>query len=150
MKQLKISIVMPSYNQANFIDEAIQSILDQPYSNFELVIVDGLSTDGTIDKLRKYQEHPNVTKLIIERDKGQTDALYKGFQYCTGDIFTWLNSDDVFAGNAFQLVVDEFTKYPDIDVLNGELDVIDDRSNWVAVWPRRKISNRQWLHYPQT
>jgi glycosyltransferase involved in cell wall biosynthesis len=149
MNQLKISIVMPSYNQAEFIDEAIQSILNQPYSNFELIIVDGLSTDGTIDKLRKYQEHPNVTKVIIEKDKGQTDALYKGFQYCTGDIFTWLNSDDVFAENAFQLVVDEFLKFPDTDVVNGELDVIDSESNWVAVWPRRKLVNRQWLHYSQ-
>lgn len=149
MSHLKISVVMPSYNQVDFIDEAIQSVLTQSYQNFELIIVDGMSTDGTVDKILNYKNHPNVTKLIIEKDKGQTDALYKGFQYCTGDIFTWLNSDDVFAENAFQSVVNEFSRFPGIDVLNGELDVIDDQSNWVAVWPRKKITNRQWLHYPQ-
>lgn len=150
MRDLKISVVMPSYNQAAFIDEAIQSILCQSYKKFELIIVDGLSTDGTVEKLRKYEGNEQVVKIIIEKDKGQTDALHKGFQYCSGDIYTWLNSDDVFVENAFQHVVNEFTKYPEISVLNGELNVINEQSRWIARWPRRKISNKQWLHYPQT
>lgn len=141
---------MPSYNQAAFVEEAIDSILNQSYRNFELIIVDGLSTDGTAEKLAKYKHHPNVTKLIIEKDSGQTDALYKGFQYCSGDIYAWLNSDDVFAENTFQHVVDEFTKDPGISVLNGQLDVINDRSERIAAWPRKVITAKQWLHYPQT
>ncbi len=74
-----------------------------------------------------------MLRKFIEKDKGQTDALYKGFQYCTGDILTWLNSDDVFGENAFQTVADEFSKEPNVDVLNGELDVIDHSSEWIAV-----------------
>ncbi|HVG14154.1 MAG TPA: glycosyltransferase family 2 protein [Chitinophagaceae bacterium] len=150
MSQLKLSIVMPSYNQANYIEEAIQSILNQSYRNFELIIVDGLSGDGAADIIRKYEGHPNVAKVIIEKDKGQTDALHKGFQYCKGDILAWLNSDDQFEDNAFQTVVNEFSRDPSIDVLNGELAVVNDQSKKIAVWPRKKITNKQWMHYPQT
>jgi glycosyltransferase involved in cell wall biosynthesis len=149
MKHPKISIVMPSYNQASFIEEAIESILSQSYSNFELIIVDGLSTDGTIEKLLKYESNSHVKKIIIEKDKGQTDALYKGFQYCSGDIYAWLNSDDSFTENAFQHVVNVFHEHSEIDVINGESNVVDENSNWIAKWPRRKLSNRQWLHCPQ-
>lgn len=150
MSLLKISIVMPSYNQAAYVDEAVQSILTQSYQNFELIIVDGLSTDGTVEKLKKYQQHPNVAKVIIEKDKGQADALYKGFRYCTGDVLCWLNSDDALVEDAFQFVAGELTRDPDIDVLNGELEVIDHQSRWVGLWPRKKITNKQWMHNPQT
>ena len=149
MSELKISVVMPSYNQASFIEEAIDSIINQSYKNFELIILDSMSNDGTIDKLRKYESHKNI-KIIIEKDKGQADALFKGFGICSGDIYCWLNSDDVFAENVFFRVANIFMNNPEIDILNGELDVIDEKSDWVSVWPRRKIKNIQWLHYPQT
>lgn len=145
---MKISVVMPSFNQAHFIEEAINSVLSQSYKNFELIIVDGLSTDGSIDIIKKFEGLDNV-KTIIEKDKGQADALYKGFLKCTGEIFAWLNSDDVYEVDAFQKVIKTFEKNNDIDVINGELNVIDDVSNFIAVWPRKKISNRQWMHYPQ-
>jgi glycosyltransferase involved in cell wall biosynthesis len=150
MSSLKISIVMPSYNQATFIEESIESILSQSYRNFELIIVDGLSTDGTIEILKRYEGNKHIKKIIVEKDKGQTDALDKGFKYCSGDIFTWLNSDDTYAANAFQHVVDTFTSDPSIDIVNGELNVINETSGIISRWPRRKISNTAWMHYPQT
>jgi glycosyltransferase involved in cell wall biosynthesis len=150
MSSLKISVVMPSYNQAEFIEESIDSILSQSYKNFELIIVDGLSTDGTIEILKKYENNEHIKKIIVEKDKGQTDALDKGFRYCSGDIFTWLNSDDTYAPGAFQQVVDIFTSNPDVDLLNGELNVINEKSGFISKWPRKKISNKSWLHYPQT
>ncbi len=149
MRNPKISIVMPSYNQADFIEEAIESVLQQSYRNFELIIVDGLSKDGTAEKILQYQGHPNVSKIVIEKDKGQVDALCKGFNYCTGEIYTWLNSDDSFAPGAFQKVADNFEENNSIDVLNGELDVINEHSKFIARWPRKKISNKRWLHSPQ-
>jgi glycosyltransferase involved in cell wall biosynthesis len=150
MNSPKISVVMPSYNQAQFIEESITSILNQSYKNFELIIVDGLSKDGTIDILKKYEHHEGVKKIIVEKDKGQTDALDKGFRHCSGDIFTWLNSDDTYAPGAFQHIVDIFTANPDVDLINGELDVINEKSEFISKWPRKKISNKSWMHYPQT
>jgi glycosyltransferase involved in cell wall biosynthesis len=148
MNHPKISVVMPSYNQASFIEEAINSILNQSYKNFELIIVDAISTDGTIRLLNQYTSHPNV-KIIVEKDNGQADALKKGFVQCSGDIYAWLNSDDVYAPEAFQTVAGIFSQHKKVDVINGELHVINERSEFTAVWPRKKITPRQWLHYPQ-
>lgn len=148
-KQPKISIVMPSFNQAHFIEEAIESVLQQDYPNFELIVVDGLSTDGTIEKLKQYEGHPQIAKIIIEKDKGQSDALAKGFKLCTGQILAWLNSDDVYAPGAFQHIASLFEQHQDCHVINGELNVIDEKSEWVSLWPRRTIKEHQWMHFPQ-
>ena len=96
----KISIVMPSYNQAQFIERSILSILNQDYSNTEFIIIDGGSTDGTIDIIKKYERE--ITLWISEKDQGQSDALNKGFKYCTGEIYGWLNSDDIYLPDAFK------------------------------------------------
>ena len=96
----KISIVMPSYNQAQFIEWSILSILNQDYSNTEFIIIDGGSTDGTIDLIKKYERE--ITLWISEKDQGQSDALNKGFKYCTGEIYGWLNSDDIYLPDAFK------------------------------------------------
>jgi glycosyltransferase involved in cell wall biosynthesis len=146
---MKISVVMPSYNQCQFIDEAIQSIINQSYQNFELIIMDAVSTDGTEEVLARYRQHPQV-RISIKKDKGQADALAKGFAQCSGDIYTWLNSDDVLASGAFEHVVETFSANPEVDILNGELNVIDEQSSFIAVWPRKKIATKQWMHFPQT
>jgi len=144
----KISIVMPSYNQAEFIDEAIKSILSQSYSNYELVIVDGLSTDGTIEILQKYRGHEKIKQIIIEKDNGQVDALIKGFNLCAGDIFAWLNSDDIYLPNALQKVANTFAEN-EIDVLNGEVNFIDKNSAVIGRFKRKKAQNKKWYNYPQ-
>ena len=99
----KISIVMPSYNQVQFIEKSILSILNQDYSNTELIIIDGGSDDGTLDIIKKYED--KVTLWISEKDQGQSDALNKGFKHCTGEIYGWLNSDDIYLPNAFKNAV---------------------------------------------
>ncbi|OAD46137.1 glycosyltransferase family 2 protein [Polaribacter atrinae] len=93
----KISIVTPSYNQGNFIEETIQSVLNQNYPNLEYIIIDGGSTDNTIDIIKKYEE--NITYWISEKDNGQSDAINKGFLKATGVIYYWINSDDYLLPN---------------------------------------------------
>lgn len=88
----KISIVTPSYNQAEFIEETINSVLEQQYPNLEYIIIDGGSTDKTIEIIKRYEKH--LKHWVSEPDKGQSDAINKGLRLCTGDVFNWLNSDD--------------------------------------------------------
>jgi len=88
----KISIVTASYNQGQFIEETILSVLNQNYPNLEYILIDGGSTDNSVEIIRKYQQH--FTYWVSEKDKGQANAINKGLQLCTGDIFNWLNSDD--------------------------------------------------------
>jgi len=97
-----ISIITPSFNSAKYIEDCIQSVLNQNYNNFEHIIIDGSSTDGTIEILKKY---PHL-KWLSEPDEGQSDALNKGFKLAKGDIIGWLNSDDVYLPNTFKKVVD--------------------------------------------
>lgn len=97
---MKISIVTPSYNQGQFIEEAIQSVLAQNYDNFEHIIIDACSTDNTIEVLKKY---PHI-KWTSEPDEGQSDALNKGFKKATGDIIGWLNADDLYLDDTFKIV----------------------------------------------
>lgn len=94
----KISIVTPSYNQGKYIEETILSILDQKYPNLEYFIIDGGSTDGTVEIIKKYQDKINF--WVSEPDEGQSHAINKGLAMCTGDIFNWINSDDILAPNA--------------------------------------------------
>lgn len=149
MRELKISVVMPSFNQAHFIEESIKSVLNQDYKNFELIIVDGLSTDGTKDIIEKYKGHENISYIISEKDNGQADALRKGFSLCSGDILAWLNSDDIYSAGAFSTVMAEFNKDDSIEVVNGVLHVIDKDSAFVDIWPQRRIKNEHWIHTPQ-
>jgi glycosyltransferase involved in cell wall biosynthesis len=104
LKNLKITILTPSYNQGDFIEENIQSVMNQDYDNIEHIIIDGGSTDGTIEILKKY---PHL-KWVSEKDEGQSDALNKGFTMATGDIIGWINSDDYYEENIFKKVVDAF------------------------------------------
>ena len=97
----KLSIITPSFNQGIFIEDAIKSVLDQNYAHFEHIIIDGGSTDGTIEILKKYKH----LKWISEPDEGQSDAINKGFQLATGDIVGWLNSDDMYLPGVFDRVV---------------------------------------------
>lgn len=103
-KKHKISVITPSYNQGQFIEETILSVLNQNYDNFEHIVVDGGSTDETVQILKKY---PHL-KWVSEKDEGQSDALNKGLVMATGDIIGWLNSDDYYEKNIFSDVVGHF------------------------------------------
>lgn len=104
----KISIVTPSYNQGGFIEETIRSILLQNYPNLEYIIIDGGSTDETVEVLKKYDKW--ITYWVSEPDNGQSHAINKGLSKCTGKVFNWLNSDDYYDPNALKVVGANFFK----------------------------------------
>lgn len=118
----KISVVTPSFNQANYIKETIDSVLNQRYSNLEYWVIDGNSSDGTVEILRSYGKKIN---WISEPDKGQTDAINKGMRKISGEIVTYLNSDDVMEKGALHTVAAEFIKNPEKLWLTGDYTIID-------------------------
>lgn len=103
----KISIITPSLNQAEFLEQTILSVINQNYPNLEYIIIDGGSTDGSVDIIKKYEKH--LTYWISEKDNGQSHAINKGLAKATGEIINWLNSDDYYTTNALAEVVEVFT-----------------------------------------
>lgn len=118
----KVSIVTPSFNQAEFIEETILSVQRQNYPNLEHIIVDGGSTDGTLSILKKYGDK---IKWISENDRGQANAINKGFKMAEGEIIGWLNSDDPYLEGAVSSVVNVFVNHPKVQVLYGDYVFLD-------------------------
>lgn len=113
-----VSIVTPSLNQAGFIEETIRSVLLQGYPNLEYVLMDGRSTDGTLEIIKAYEAW--LSSWASETDRGQADAINKGFRQSTGEIMGWLNSDDTYTRNAMACIVRQFTDHPQTNILYGE------------------------------
>ena len=128
----RISVVTPSYNQGQFLETTIRSVLLQDYPNLEYIVMDGGSTDGSVDIIRKYSHW--LTHWESKPDKGQTNALNLGFRHATGDILAYLNSDDLLLGNAIAQAVDFFAQNPEIDVLYGNRILIDEQDKRVGDW----------------
>jgi glycosyltransferase involved in cell wall biosynthesis len=126
----KISVVTPSFNHGMYIEETILSVLGQNYPNLEYIIIDGGSTDNSVEIIKKYECH--LTHWVSERDKGQTEAINKGFRRCTGDIVAYLNSDDVYEPGVFQLVNDFFCDNPDVKMIYGDAEIIDANGNYLC------------------
>ena len=128
MKNIKITVVTPSYNQGEFIEDTILSVTGQEYNNFEYIIIDGGSKDNTVEIIKKYES--KIHYWVSEKDNGQTDAINKGMKKATGDIVCWINSDDVLLPNTLQWVADYFNTHNDIEFLNG-LSLEIDRQGYI-------------------
>lgn len=136
-KYPKISVVTPSYNSAKFIEDCIQSVLKQNYPNFEHIIVDGVSTDGTIKILKKYSH----LKWISEPDKGQSDALNKGFKMADGEWILWLNSDDYIENDYFNLFLNKINKNKRFNVCYGHMRFVDENQKQLKI-----MAQIQWFY----
>lgn len=120
----KISVVVPSYNQGEFLERTITSVLAQGYPNLELIIVDGGSTDGSCQIIERYNEQ--LHWYCCEQDRGQTHAINKGFNHATGEILAWLNADDCHVPATLNRVANYLTSYPSVDGLYGNRIHIDE------------------------
>jgi len=121
----KISIVTPSYNQAQFLERTILSVLNQNYPNLEYIIIDGGSTDGSVEIIKKYEKY--LTYWVSEKDNGQADAINKGFKVATGNIVAWQNSDDIYLPDAFFKIANKFRQEDDSDVVFGNIYLINEK-----------------------
>jgi glycosyltransferase involved in cell wall biosynthesis len=140
MKQTPlISIITPSFNQASFIGEALESVRHQNNDNCEHIVIDGMSTDGTIELLRDQTRNPGQENMIwiSERDSGQSEALNKGFRRARGEIIGWLNSDDRYRANCFDHVAQAFKDNPDVDIIYGDYLLVDEAGKMLKI--RREI-----------
>lgn len=117
-----LSIVTPSYNQASFIETTLRSVLDQGYPHLDYLVMDGGSTDGSVDILRRYDGR---LRWVSEKDDGQGAALHTGFRTTSGEILAWINSDDVYAPDAFRTVCEHFAAHPETDWIIGRCPIID-------------------------
>lgn len=126
MKADKFSIIIPSYNQGQFLERALHSVIDQGVEA-EIIVIDGGSTDNSVDIIKKYEN--KVAYWVSEPDNGQSHALNKGFAMATGDIFGWLNSDDVYMPEAFKKVLEAFEKYPEKKIVYGNWYEVDELDN---------------------
>ncbi|MGA3291909.1 MAG: glycosyltransferase [Candidatus Microgenomates bacterium] len=133
MEKPSISIVIPSYNKSQFIGITLDSILRQSCRNFEIIVQDGGSTDGTFDIVRKYaRKYPKIFNIESKRDNGQTSAINIGLKKAKGEIVTYINADDVYTQNAFSEVVKMYSKNPDSLWFAGRGKVIESSGKEIA------------------
>ncbi|MHC4680535.1 MAG: glycosyltransferase [Planctomycetota bacterium] len=152
-KYPKISIVTPSYNQKDYLEECICSILDQRYPHLEYIIMDGGSTDGSVDIIKKYAKH--LAYWQSKPDGGQYAAINEGFKRTTGEIMTWLNSDDKFHPNAFRIVASIFGHRKDVEWIMGCPNIFNEQGelSWIKEflprWSREKYLKRDYRFIQQ-
>jgi glycosyltransferase involved in cell wall biosynthesis len=157
----KLTVITPSYNQGRFIERTIRSVLDQGYPNLEYVIVDGGSTDGTAEVIRRYEDR--LAWWVSEPDEGQSHAINKGLEGTSGDIVAYINSDDYYLPGAFETAIDALERTGAGWVAGASLDLLDgDPPVELGVWQPRPpaasegpLAGRQWWvlapwHVPQS
>jgi glycosyltransferase involved in cell wall biosynthesis len=140
---VKISIVTPSFNQGQFIEETILSVLNQTYKNIEYILVDGGSTDNTMEIVDKYRDKIDI--VISEKDKGQSDAITKGFKLCTGVLAGWINSDDILYPDCVEKIAALYHENPDGSIFYpSTLDFID-KNGKIQFIQQQKIPDKNHL-----
>ena len=132
-----VTIITPSYNQAEFLERTILSVLSQSYQDIEYGIVDGKSTDGSIQIIKKYQDE--LAWFVSEKDRGQAEAINKGFKLAKGEFIAWLNSDDEYLPGVVDLAIKVFEKYPQAAIVHGDVLAVDAKDQVI-----NKITYEDW------
>jgi glycosyltransferase involved in cell wall biosynthesis len=139
-----VSIITPSYNQGHFLEETIQSVFSQDYPNLEYIIVDGGSTDESVEIIKQHASQ--LAWWVSERDKGHADALNKGFAHARGKILAWLNSDDTYQPGTIREAVEYMTAHPDISLVYGDANLIDEHGKLLGRFPARQTDLTRMLN----
>ena len=146
-----VSIITPSFNQAHYIEATIQSVLGQDHPRIEYIIVDGGSTDGTLDIIKKYED--KLAFWVSEKDKGQTDAINKGFARATGDILAWINSDDTYEPGAVSAAVNYLQEHPEVGMVYADCNFINEQGRVIGKFGSAQTDYRLlrqgYVHIPQ-
>ena len=146
-----VSIITPSFNQARYLEATIQSVLEQDYPHIEYIIVDGGSSDGSVDVIKKYAGR--LAWWVSEQDKGQTDAINKGFNRANGEILAWLNSDDTYNPGAVSAAVKYLTENPDVAMVYADCNYINEQGGVIGKFNSAQTDHRRlregYVHIPQ-
>lgn len=146
-----VSIVTPSFNQAPYLETTICSVLEQDYPRIEYIIIDGGSEDGSLEIIKKYES--KLAWWVSEVDRGQTDAINKGFGHAKGNILAWLNSDDTYEPGAVSAAVEYLRMHPEIGMVYADCNFIDERGRVIgrfgAAQTDYKRLRRGFIHIPQ-
>ena len=146
-----VSIITPSFNQAAYLEETIQSVLGQTYPRIEYILIDGASQDGSLEIIRKYEG--KLAHWVSEKDKGQTDAINKGFARARGEFLGWLNSDDTLLPEAVEEAVAYLQEHSGVGLVYGDANYIDEKSRVIGKFPAAQTDlpklRRGYVHIPQ-
>ena len=146
-----VSIITPSFDQVPYLEETITSVLEQDYSSIEYIIVDGGSTDGSVDIIRKYEK--KLAWWLSEKDKGQTDAINKGFARAKGEILAWINSDDTYNRGAVSAAVKYLLENPEVALVYSDCNYINEEGRVIGKFPAAQTDYRRlregYVHIPQ-
>ena len=146
-----VSIITPSYNQAQYLEETIRSVLGQDYQNLEYIIIDGGSNDGSPEIIQRYSDR--LAYWVSETDQGQTDAINKGFARASGQILAWINSDDTYLPNTVSEAVEFLGTLPQAGLVYGDANLIDSNGEVIGKFPARQTDytrlRRGYVHIPQ-
>jgi len=146
-----VSIVTPSFNQAKFLERTIQSVLNQDYPSIEYIIIDGGSSDESVQIINKYAK--NISYWESKKDEGQTDAINKGFSHATGEIFAWINSDDTYNPGAIRSAVSYLSNHQEIGLVYGDCNFIDGNDRVIGRFNSKQTNylrlRRGFVHIPQ-
>ena len=146
-----VSIVTPSFNQGPFLEQCIESVLKQDYPRIEYIIVDGGSTDGSVEIIRRHAD--SLAWWVSEADSGQTDAINKGFSHARGDVFAWLNSDDCYTPGAVGQAAGYLLDHPDVGMVYADASFIDAAGRTIGRFPAAQTDHARlrkgYVHIPQ-
>ncbi|HXQ33204.1 MAG TPA: glycosyltransferase family 2 protein, partial [Anaerolineales bacterium] len=146
-----VTIITPSFNQAPYLEATIQSVLSQEYPHIEYIIVDGGSSDGSVDIIKEYEAR--LAWWVSEKDKGQTDAINKGFARAKGEILAWINSDDTYEPGAVNAAVKYLQEHPEVGMVYGDCNFINESGHVIGKFSSAQTNYRLlrqgYVHIPQ-